>query len=43
MSDAEEMPPVAAGPFMLPPANLLPKPPVVDDNLASSWKQWKKL
>ena len=43
MSDAEEIPPVAAGPFMLPPANLLPKPPVVDDNLASNWKQWQKL
>lgn len=44
MSDTEETPPVAAAPFMLPPANLPPpKPLVVDDNLASNWKQWKKV
>jgi len=41
MSDTEEMPLVAAAPFMLPPANLPPpKQLLVDDNLASDWKQW---
>ena len=33
----------AAAPMTLPPMNLPPpKPLVVDDNLASNWKQWKK-
>ena len=44
MTDAEETPPVAATPFKQPPANLPPpKSLVVDDNLASNWKQWKKV
>ena len=44
MSDTEEMPLVAAAPFMLPPANLQPpKPLLVDDNLASNWKQWMRV
>ena len=44
MPDAEEAPPVAAALFMLPSANLPPpKPLVVDDNMASNWKQWKKV
>ena len=34
----------AAAPMTLPPMNLPPpKPLVVDDNLASNWKQWKKV
>ena len=46
MSDAEvgaeAMP--AATLLIVPPMNLLPpKPLVVDDNLASNWKQWKKV
>ena len=44
MSSTEETPPAAATQFMLPPANLPPpKPLIVDDNLASNWKQWKKV
>ena len=44
MTDAEETPPVAATPFKQLPANLPPpKSLVVDDNLASNWKQWKKV
>ena len=44
MTDAEETPPVAATPFKQPPANMPPpKSLVVDDNLASNWKQWKKV
>ena len=44
MAEAEETPPAAATPFMLPPVNLPPpKPLIVDDNLASNWKQWKKV
>ena len=32
------------GQLILPPANLPPpKPLVMDDNLATSWKQWKKV
>ena len=46
MSDAEEgaaaMPAVV--PLIVPPMSLPPpKPLVVDDNLASNWKQWKKV
>lgn len=34
----------AVAPLILPPMNLPPpKPLVVDDNLASNWKQWKKV
>lgn len=34
----------AAAPLILPPMNLPPpKPLVVDENLASNWKQWKKV
>ena len=44
MSSTEETPPAAATQFMLPPANLPPpKPLIVDDNLATTWKQWKKV
>ena len=44
MSSTEETPPAAATQFMLPPANLPPpKSLIVDDNLASDWKQWKKV
>ena len=44
MRSTEETPPAAATQFMLPPANLPPpKPLIVDDNLASNWKQWKKV
>ena len=46
MSDAEEgaaaTPAVAL--LIVPPMNLPPpKPLVVDDNLSSNWKQWKKV
>ena len=46
MADAEEgaeaTPAVAL--LIAPPMNLPPpKPLVVDDNLASNWKQWKKV
>ena len=48
MADAEEgaaaMPAVALLIAPQSPMNLpLPKPLVVDDNLASNWKQWKKV
>ena len=44
LTGPEETPQVAATPFKLPPANLPPpKSLVVDDNLASNWKQWKKI
>ena len=41
MPDTEEK---AAAPLIMPSANLPPpKPLVIDDNLATSWKQWKKI
>lgn len=44
MAEAEETPPADVTPFMLPPANFPPqKPLIVDENLASNWKQWKKV
>lgn len=43
MNETKETPPAAATPFVPPPANLPPpKPLVVDGNLESNWKQWKK-
>ena len=42
MSDTERE--EASAPLILPPANLPPpKPLVVDDNLSTSWLQWKKI
>ena len=41
MPDTEEQ---ATAPLIMPPANLPPpKPLVIVDNLATSWKQWKKI
>lgn len=41
MPNTEEQ---AAVPLIMPPVNLPPlKPLTIDDNLATSWKQWKKI